>query len=401
MPQPPSSMLHAPCPSPLPEARSRIEAALDWLCRSQDVTGCGGSAAYYSPLLGWGTAYPETSGYIVPTLWRSGDFLDDPRYGDRALQMAHWLLSLQADDGWFPGGALKRGSQRSPSIFNTGQIIFGLVAAAQRTGDESFTRAAQRAARWLASEQDNDGRWTKHAYVAGYSPSYYAHVCWPLLECWRAFGGDEIRECAVRGLQAVLVDRRADGTFANWGFAGGQMAFTHTIAYTLQGIVESAVILDMWQPFGQAAVESCEKLMRRYEIKHQLAGAYGEAWRGNYRFICLTGHCQLASTWLRIYEWNGDPRMLNAAVKALLEVCHCQQLNPRRPNLHGAIAGSAPLRGAYMRFRYPNWAAKFFIDAMLEALAHLNALSADVDHEPKTHVYRWKQKSDDAIAAAS
>jgi hypothetical protein len=384
----------------LADARSRIEAALDWLCRSQDVTGCGGSAAYYSPLLGWGAAYPETSGYIVPTLWRGGDFLGDPRYGDRALQMAGWLLGLQSDDGWFPGGTLKRGSQRSPSIFNTGQIIFGLVEAARRTGDETFVRAATRAARWLAAQQDDDGRWTKHAYVSGYSPSYYAHVCWPLLECWRAFGGDEIRDCAVRGLHAILDDRRADGTFANWGFVGGKMAFTHTIAYTLQGIVESAVILDMWQPFGQAAAETCEKLMRRYEIKHQLAGAYGERWQGNYGFICLTGHCQLASTWLRIYERNGDPRMLNVATKALVEVGRRQRLNPRRRNLHGAIAGSAPLRGAYMRFRYPNWAAKFFADAMLDAVVNLNALTTGAAHEPQPQVFQTKQMTDHQISAA-
>jgi hypothetical protein len=33
-------------------------------------------------------------------------------------------------------------------------------------------------------------------------------------------------------------------------------------------------------------------------------------------------------------------------------------------DLYGALAGSAPLWGDYMRFRYPNWAPKFFLDAM-------------------------------------
>ncbi|MFP6614356.1 MAG: prenyltransferase/squalene oxidase repeat-containing protein [Pirellulales bacterium] len=366
-------MHHPPCTTLA--ARPRIQAALEWLCRSQDITGGGGSAAFYSPLLGWAAAYPETSGYIVPTLWRGGDFLDNPRYGERALKMARWLLSLQSDDGWFPGGILKRTAKRSPSIFNTGQIIFGLVEAARRTDDQAFTIAANRAARWLVTQQDSDGRWTAHAYTAGHSPSYYAHVCWPMLECWRACGDDEIRDAAVRALRAILKDRKADGTFANWGFGKGKRAFTHTIAYTLQGIIESATILNAWHPFGHAAAETCIKLMRRYEIKHRLAGGYDGRWRGNYRYTCLTGHCQLASTWLRVYEHDGDPRMLNVATKALLEVCRHQRLNSQRQNIHGAIAGSAPLHGAYMRFRYPNWAAKFFVDAMIDTDAHLNNLS--------------------------
>lgn len=366
-------------PHSMLETQPRIQAALEWLCRSQDVTGCDGSAAYYAPLVGWSAAYPETSGYIVPTLWRGGDFLDNPRYGKRALRMADWLLSLQHDDGWFPSGKLKRSADRSPSVFNTGQIIFGLVEAAKRTADETFVTASERAAQWLAAQQDSDGRWTKHAYVAGHSPSYYAHVCWPMLEHWQTCGDDGIRDSAVRGLNAILEDRQADGTFANWAFAGGKQAFTHTIAYTLQGIIESAVILDAWHPYGTTAAATCEKLMRQYEVKHQLGGAYGQRWQGNYRFSCLTGHCQLASTWLRIYERNGDPRMLNVAVKALLQVCRHQRLKSRRKNLHGAIAGSAPLFGAYMRFRYPNWAAKFFVDAMIDATAKLNAL-ADISN---------------------
>ena len=63
-----------------PAALTRVRAALDWLARSQDATGNGGSAAYYSPWLGWSRAYPETSGYIVPTLWRGADWLEREVY---------------------------------------------------------------------------------------------------------------------------------------------------------------------------------------------------------------------------------------------------------------------------------------------------------------------------------
>jgi hypothetical protein len=39
--------------------------------------------------------------------------------------------------------------------------------------------------------------------------------------------------------------------------------------------------------------------------------------------------------------------------------------------VRGAIAGSAPIWGAYSRFEFPNWAAKFFADALMMDLADI------------------------------
>src|SRR4029079_1878826 len=103
------------------------------------------------------------------------------------------------------------------------------------------------------------------------------------------------------------------------------------------------------------------------EVKRQLAGAYDANWNGSYWFACLTGHCQMASTWLRIYEHSDDPRFLNAAVKAMDFVKDRQDAAAGTPSRPGAIAGSTPLFGPYLRFRYPNWAAKFFVDAAVDA----------------------------------
>jgi hypothetical protein len=354
--------------------QERVRSALAWLVRSQDATGCGGSAAYYAPVWGWGPAYPETSGYIVPTLWRGADALGLPEHAGRAERMARWLLTLQAEEGWFPGGTCKPGRRPEPSVFNTGQILFGLLAAAERTGDEAFRCAAEKAVTWLRQAQDADGRWTRGAYVPGYSPSYYAHVCWPLAEYWARYGGDEVRACIDKALQAILAERTPEGTFRTWGFAPGKPAFTHTIGYTLQGLLETARLTGTWEPAGEAAADSCARLLRKAEIAAGLAGAYDVGWRPTSWFICLTGHCQVASAWMRVYERSGDPRFLSAALKALEEVCRRQCLAPHAPNRHGAIAGSYPPYGRYMRFRYPNWAAKFFVDAMLEAGAHLRRL---------------------------
>jgi len=36
-----------------------------------------------------------------------------------------------------------------------------------------------------------------------------------------------------------------------------------------------------------------------------------------------------------------------------------------RDEVRGGIAGSWPIWGAYSRFEFPNWAAKFFADALM------------------------------------
>ncbi len=47
-----------------------IEESIAWLCRAQDrsASADGGVARHYSLITGWGSSYPETTGYIVPTL---------------------------------------------------------------------------------------------------------------------------------------------------------------------------------------------------------------------------------------------------------------------------------------------------------------------------------------------
>jgi hypothetical protein len=40
--------------------------------------------------------------------------------------------------------------------------------------------------------------------------------------------------------------------------------------------------------------------------------------------------------------------------------------------VRGGIAGSAPIWGDYSRFEYPNWAAKFFADALMMDMADIS-----------------------------
>ena len=60
--------------------RDHLLAAADWLKRAQDATNDGGFVGRYNLRTGWSSSYPETTGYIIPTLVRLADTLGDDEY---------------------------------------------------------------------------------------------------------------------------------------------------------------------------------------------------------------------------------------------------------------------------------------------------------------------------------
>src|ERR1051326_5381081 len=60
--------------------RDHLLAAAEWLKRAQDATGNGGFSGRYHLRTGWSSSYPETTGYIVPTLLELSRYLGDPDY---------------------------------------------------------------------------------------------------------------------------------------------------------------------------------------------------------------------------------------------------------------------------------------------------------------------------------
>ena len=57
-------------------------------------------------------------------------------------------------------------------------------------------------------------------------------------------------------------------------------------------------------------------------------------------------------------------RIQAAIVRALDCVMSTQDVAARDPGIRGGIKGSHPVWGRYAPMSLPNWAAKFFVDAM-------------------------------------
>ena len=77
----------------------------------------------------------------------------------------------------------------------------------------------------------------------------------------------------------------------------------------------------------------------------------------------------MAAQWFRLARVTGDRRFGDGARQAtrfLKSIHDCATSNPR---IRGAVKGSHPIWGRYLFGSYPNWAAKFFMDALLMELA--------------------------------
>jgi hypothetical protein len=115
----------------------------------------------------------------------------------------------------------------------------------------------------------------------------------------------------------------------------------------------------------EAAARTAEALLARQRSDGWLAGTYRLGWLATSRSCCLTGNCQASRLWLRLFELRGNAAYLDGARRAILFVSQTQNMRASNPGIRGGIAGSEPIFGNYEPFKYPNWAAKFYVDALL------------------------------------
>lgn len=361
---------------PLLPSIARYQHHLDitgrWCQRSVEK-GYGGSCAHYSPFLGWSKPYPETTGYLIPTLLKLHRHFDCQAYHQTAYDLGQWLLNIQNKNGSWHGG-LHPAVKPEGSVFNTGQILKGMAALYQDSNDQRWLEAGSRGANWLANEVDQKGLWPAGDYKASETPSYYTHVAWPLLEIWRLNHESHLQHAAERHLDKVLTRIKDNGVVSRWGFTDAGAAFTHTIAYTIRGFQEAARLLDDYDRYAAPMEPALEVIYSKSELCNgRLAGSFDESWATTGDFVCLTGNAQLAICLLIMEKQKPDLRLVNAATKLVDFVAKVQRQSTPLMAVNGAVAGSYPLWGKYMIGRYPNWAAKYFCDALLLVQQRINA----------------------------
>jgi Prenyltransferase and squalene oxidase repeat len=341
-----------------------LRSVVDWIFRAQRPDG--GIAAYYSYLTGYSESYPEVTGYIIPTLYDFGQLTGDLAARHAAYLATDWLLSLQMPSGAFPGGlhASDGGpdSDAQPSVFNTGQILQGLVRAHVETKNAKILKSAVAAGDWLAAIQQADGSWTGPAAYQGTAHTYYSMVSWALAQLAAESRDPRHAAAADRNIDWVLAHAQPSGWIDGINLRG-HPAYLHFIAYAIQGTLECGILRRRDEAI-QAAAKAAWVLVRKFETHKRLLGTYEPDFRGGQRFACLTGNAQMSCVWLRLFEVTGDLRYLNAALK-MNEML--KQLLPAkgRRGVVGGVAGSYPIWGAYQPMRLISWGCKFLADALM------------------------------------
>lgn len=343
------------------EISAHLDAAVAWLVQAHEKAGDGGISKGYDLFWGrWSPSYPETTGYSIPTLLNYIAKVDDQQLLPLVAKLGEYLITKATPDGgvvhWVKGSSL-------PIVFDTGQVIFGWLACSKVFGDARYLDVSIKAGDWLVSIQDSSGCWKENQHL-GVTKVIDSRAAWALLELYKYTGQEKYRTAARHNLDWVVAQQRPNGWFDNCAFKDGDYPITHTLAYTAEGLMECGLILN---DFGyvNASKLTADAFLVLQQNDGSLAGVYDQDWKPKSFSSLLTGNCQIANLWLKLYKITRDEVYLDAAVKAIGFVAGVQDVTTRNSNLRGAIPGSHPIYGRYERLKYPNWATKFFIDSLL------------------------------------
>ena len=350
---------------PLQSDHVHLEAAISWLCRAQDLRNDhkdeGGVSAGWSFEDGWLPSYPETSGYIIETFLAAEQIIKQADLLNRANKILDWELSIQNADGSFPGHFGEAGSK--PVIFNTGQIMHGLITGYQGLDRNECLEAAARAGYWMMQQQDDDGCWRRS--VHNNTPhTYNTRAAWALLRTAKAANDQNMEKAAIKNIRWALTQQTDSGWFKTNAFNPVVSPFTHTIAYAIRGILESGLLIED-EAMIQAAIKAASALASQQQNNGWLAGTYDENWTPKSTYCCLTGLAQMSIVWFRIARKCNLEKLENHAKLGVDYIKSNHRITERLDPQDGGITGSAPIWGRYSMFEYPNWAAKFFADALM------------------------------------
>ncbi|RCK75855.1 MAG: hypothetical protein IGBAC_1130 [Ignavibacteriae bacterium] len=345
-----------------------INLSINWLLKANIICDGNGFSKLFSLRDGWFGPYAETTGYIIPTLYSATEFTN---YKKNEIyytiqKSADWLLSVQYNNGAFGDSVSfkpKVYKTTQEQVFDTGQAIFGLISSYEKIGKNIYLDSAVKAGNWLLKVQDESGSWTKFVYN-NIPHTYYSRVAFALCKLWEVTGVEQFKQSALKNVEWVIKNQKENGAFLNCSFLPDNKPVLHVIAYTIEGLWKSGLILKE-ELIKQYAIKSASILKEIQKRDKILFSHYNLDWEPVDSSRCLTGLAQMAEIWLSMYDTTGDEEMFDAAVVALNYLKQKIITNKNYSNLHGGLLGSFPWWGKYFPWAIPNWGNKFFIDALL------------------------------------
>lgn len=347
---------------------SNLQGTFEWIEESFRVTGDGGSSAYYRLADGWKGSYPETTGYLVPTLYEYGKYSGQSKYNVLAKNAADWLISIQAEEGGWQG--LQVDETCDLRIFNSGMILDGLISAYIYEGDKKYLESAKKGMHWILGKTDSDNLFSENNVVGG--GTFDTLVCACLLMVIQFLDEPERidLEAKMKEILNSHLEMQTDTDwFNNCNFVKDGSALLHHLGYTIDGLLISAEILED-DFLYQKAKKAARRLLSTFEVNNALPAYLFEDWSfkndlGKGYTICLTGLSQIAIVFQKIGKKENDKRFTSAALKINDLICSISNFESNNKGLSFGVPGSYPINGNYQKFQMVNWAAKYHAESLL------------------------------------
>ena len=345
---------------PAPVTDLHLDAAVGWLTRSIEACGGRASSKGYRFMKGWMPPYAETSGYIIPTLMALSAARSEPDLAETAATIGRWLVEVQLDNGGFSG--YEMGVQHAPDVFDTGMILLGFNALIH-SGKAEFVVPARRAAGFLVASMDDQGCFVRNM-SHDMLHTYNVRSAWALMAFASLVGDSSLMSHAADCARWTVSRQNEHGFYLDNAFKPGGNANTHGTAYVMRGLLMLHGLSG--DPASMASVRmAADRVCDLYEREGWIAAELSPTWEYLSSHVCLTGYAQLSIVLYRLFVINADARYRRIADRLLADVARRQSLGTPGAPWHGGIAGSFPIYGRYAPLQYPNWATKFFIDAIL------------------------------------
>jgi|GEM_PF-1409949 len=340
--------------------KTSLEANLSWIYKSFKVNKHLGSSGSRNVLGKWSPPYPETTGYLLPTLLNAAPYYQQENLISLSKLQLKFFEGIKTIDGAY----CQNMAEAEPIVFDVAQILLGFIALVPYMEKSTpLLEEIEITRQWLRDILNEKGEFIAFNYVKDFQPAYYSRIAWPLAAAEIII--DSKPSYKTKALIQRLTESQNDNhSFKNWGFRKGQPALTHTIAYTLRGLWEYAEILNSKKIKKQVTL-ALHRLSKTIRIDGQVAGSYTEDWVGDHSFICSSGNAQLALLYLMVYERNRDKIFLERIVALLKPLIIAQKKTSINA---GAISSSIPISGSYQRYKYTNWTQKFYSDALMKLL---------------------------------